>query len=108
MNPTRREFLRPGLGGSTLLACGPRFPGSLRPGAAPPHRRPGPAPRAGRAKPAAREPLTDLVTGDPPHAIDFRRAYAPALDQWLACPSPAVFGQRFEHLPIVQAARGEE
>jgi hypothetical protein len=47
--------------------------------------------------------LRDLVDGDPQHAIDFRRVYATVLDQWLTCPSAAVLGQRFEHLPLVQA-----
>jgi uncharacterized protein (DUF1501 family) len=47
--------------------------------------------------------LRDLVDGDPQHAIDFRRVYATVLDQWLACPSAAVLGQRYEHLPVVQA-----
>ncbi len=50
--------------------------------------------------------LTDLVDGDPRHAIDFRRVYATVLDQWLDCPSQAVLGQRYEHLPVLQAARG--
>jgi uncharacterized protein (DUF1501 family) len=59
-----------------------------------------------RVRPGVHGPnpnLTELVDGDPRHAIDFRRVYATVLDQWLACPSAAVLGQRFEHLPIVQA-----
>jgi uncharacterized protein (DUF1501 family) len=62
-----------------------------------------------RVRPGVHGPnpnLTDLVDGDPRHAIDFRRVYATVLDQWLDCPSQAVLGARYEHLPIVQAARG--
>jgi uncharacterized protein (DUF1501 family) len=58
-----------------------------------------------RVRPGVHGPnpnLRDLVDGDPRHAIDFRSVYATVLDQWLACPSAAVLGQRFEHLPIVQ------
>jgi uncharacterized protein (DUF1501 family) len=46
--------------------------------------------------------LHDLdATGDPKHAIDFRRVYATLLDGWLGCPSAAVLGATFEHLPIL-------
>ncbi len=47
--------------------------------------------------------LRDLDDGDPRHALDFRRVYATVLDQWLNCPSQAVLGERFEHLPLIQA-----
>jgi uncharacterized protein (DUF1501 family) len=50
--------------------------------------------------------LRDLTDGDPRHALDFRRVYATVLDQWLDCPSQPLLGERFEHLPILQPARG--
>jgi uncharacterized protein (DUF1501 family) len=46
--------------------------------------------------------LKDLDDGDPKHAIDFRRVYATVLDQWLGCPSEAVLGKKFAHLPVLE------
>jgi uncharacterized protein (DUF1501 family) len=45
--------------------------------------------------------LADLADGDPKHAIDFRQVYATALDGWLACPSPAVLGEKLCPLPVL-------
>jgi uncharacterized protein (DUF1501 family) len=45
--------------------------------------------------------LHDLADGDPRFAIDFRRVYATILDRWLACPSEAVLGARYEHVPLI-------
>lgn len=63
----------------------------------------GPAVRSGLHGPNPN--LRDLDDGDPRHAIDFRRIYATLLDQWLECPSAAILGERFEHVPIVQAGQ---
>jgi uncharacterized protein (DUF1501 family) len=46
--------------------------------------------------------LDDLTDGDPRHAVDFRRIYATILDQWLGCPSQAILGERFAHLPVLR------
>jgi uncharacterized protein (DUF1501 family) len=48
--------------------------------------------------------LTDLVDGDPRHAVDFRRIYATILDQWVQCPSRAILGGVFAPLPIVRVS----
>jgi uncharacterized protein (DUF1501 family) len=48
--------------------------------------------------------LEDLADGDPKHAVDFRQVYATVLDQWLGCPSEAVLGETFGHLPVLKAA----
>jgi hypothetical protein len=34
--------------------------------------------------------------------VDFRRIYATILDQWLGCPSQAILGERFTHLPVLR------
>jgi uncharacterized protein (DUF1501 family) len=47
--------------------------------------------------------LEDLADGDPKHAIDFRRVYATVLDQWLACPSEPILGEKFEPLTLLKA-----
>jgi uncharacterized protein (DUF1501 family) len=49
--------------------------------------------------------LTDL---DPKHGdlrvgLDFRRAYATLLDDWLGLPAETALGQKFEHLPLFKA-----
>ena len=50
--------------------------------------------------------LQDLdAGGDPKHAIDFRQVYATLLDKWLGCPSQAVLGEKFAHLPTLQGMR---
>jgi uncharacterized protein (DUF1501 family) len=48
--------------------------------------------------------LQDLADGDPKFAIDFRRVYATLLDRWLGCPSRAVLGEQFAHLPVLRGA----
>lgn len=45
--------------------------------------------------------LHDLdASGDPKYSIDFRRIYATLLNDWLACPSAVVLGERIEPLPL--------
>jgi uncharacterized protein (DUF1501 family) len=46
--------------------------------------------------------LSDLVDGDPKHAIDFRRVYATVLRDWLGTPSEKVLGGAFETLPVLR------
>lgn len=51
----------------------------------------------------AQPSLTDLDgEGDLKFHTDFRRLYATLLESWLACPSEAVLGQKFEPLPILK------
>jgi uncharacterized protein (DUF1501 family) len=51
---------------------------------------------------AGRTPsLTDLAGGEPKMTTDFRQIYAAVLDGWLGCPSEAVLGGRFDHLPVL-------
>jgi uncharacterized protein (DUF1501 family) len=45
--------------------------------------------------------LTELEQGEPKMTTDFRRIYATVLDGWLNCPSEAVLGGKFEHLPLL-------
>jgi uncharacterized protein (DUF1501 family) len=47
--------------------------------------------------------LLDLVDDDLRPGIDFRRAYATVLDEWLGVPSRAVLGGAFERLPLFRA-----
>jgi uncharacterized protein (DUF1501 family) len=61
----------------------------------------GPKVRAGLVGQTPR--LGDLVDGDLKWSIDFRRVYATLLDQWLGLPAETVLGQRFEHLPLLEA-----
>jgi uncharacterized protein (DUF1501 family) len=42
--------------------------------------------------------LSDLDSGDLKFHTDFRRIYATLLDDWLACDSKAVLGERWEHV----------
>lgn len=47
--------------------------------------------------------LRDLDSGgDPKHAIDFRQVYAALLDDWVACPSEKVLGEKFARLPLLR------
>lgn len=45
--------------------------------------------------------LENLVEGDVPHDIDFRRVYATLLERWLNVDSRAILGSRFEMLDLV-------
>jgi uncharacterized protein (DUF1501 family) len=60
----------------------------------------------GRVQPGivgAQPSLTDLDgEGDLRFHTDFRRLYATLLDRWLACPSEAVLGEKFEPLPLLK------
>jgi uncharacterized protein (DUF1501 family) len=46
--------------------------------------------------------LSDLDSGDLRYHTDFRRVYATLLDNWLACDSRAVLGDKFEHVDLVK------
>lgn len=51
----------------------------------------------------AQPSLMDLDgEGDLKFHTDFRRLYATLLDNWLACPSESVLGQKFETLPLLK------
>jgi uncharacterized protein (DUF1501 family) len=59
----------------------------------------GPAVRAGVIGP--RPDLDHLVDGDIPHALDFRRAYATVLEDWLQIPAAPILWRRFEKLALL-------
>jgi uncharacterized protein (DUF1501 family) len=46
--------------------------------------------------------LSDLDSGDLRYHTDFRRVYATLLDNWLACDSRAVLGDKFAHVDLVK------
>jgi uncharacterized protein (DUF1501 family) len=47
--------------------------------------------------------LTDLDGGGQRFHTDFRRVYATVLDRWLAFDSPAILGEKFEPLDVLEA-----
>jgi len=47
--------------------------------------------------------LDDLTDGDLKFTTDFRSVYATLLDQWLGVDSKGVLGEKFAHLPLVDA-----
>ncbi|HRF60380.1 MAG TPA: DUF1501 domain-containing protein [Fimbriimonadaceae bacterium] len=46
--------------------------------------------------------LSDLQDGDLKFSIDFRQAYATALDDWMGGDSGVVLGQKFSHLDVLK------
>ena len=46
--------------------------------------------------------LLDLEDGDLKMAVDFRRIYAAALQDWLALPAAGALGGRFAPLPVIR------
>jgi uncharacterized protein (DUF1501 family) len=45
--------------------------------------------------------LSDLDDGDLKSHTDFRSVYATVLEDWLACPSSEVLGDRFDRIPLI-------
>src|SRR5262245_38745710 len=47
--------------------------------------------------------LTDLAGGEPKMTTDFRRIYSTILEEWLALPTEAAVGGKFERVPLFPA-----